>query len=239
MFLTKAAIFLTGILLFHQVQSQPKKNNLIRPFPENPHYLVWDNTPVFPLGATTYHSWTPISRPEEVDFIRHLDNLAEVINNIGSPHVCGFVRCLPYDPMNHLHDGKVARVLQPWVKLENGLFDLEKFNPEWEERLRAYLSAALKRRFIVSLEVWDDWSVTRGPAGAYDPGEGYAWNAHPFNPENNINYDENLLPVQYQSSAMPLFTIPCPPETITRKCSGFSKNMWIGCSQLPLIIPTL
>jgi hypothetical protein len=30
----------------------------IQAFPDNPHYLAWGETPVFPLGATGYHSWT-------------------------------------------------------------------------------------------------------------------------------------------------------------------------------------
>ncbi len=33
-----------------------------------------------------------------------------------------------------------------------------------------------------------------GPGGAYDPGAGTGWNAHPFNPRNNVNYDESVLP---------------------------------------------
>ncbi|MDI6451080.1 hypothetical protein [Anaerobaca lacustris] len=174
--------------------TQAENVGRIRPWPENPHYLAWGDTPVFPLGATGYHSWTPISRPATVDFEEQLDRLAAVIAEIGSPHVCGFVRCLPYDPMNHMHDGTVKEVLQPWAKLADGRYDLERFEPAWDKRLRAFLTTALRHRIVVSLEVWDDWSVTRGPGGAYDPGAGAAWNAHPFNPRNNVNYDEDVLP---------------------------------------------
>ncbi len=181
----------------------------VRPWPENPHYLAWGDTPVFPLGATGYHSWTPISRPETVDFEEQLDRLARVMEEIGSPHVCGFVRCLPYDPMNHMHDGAVKEVLQPWVRLADGRYDLERFEPKWEKRLRAFLTAALQRRIVVSLEIWDDWSVTRGPGGAYDPGAGAAWNAHPFNPHNNVNYDESVLPARTARCDAPFYsTIP-------------------------------
>jgi len=195
--------------MFQNCQTKQEVENLIQPFAENPHYLAWGETPVFPLGATGYHSWTPISRPNEVNFTEQLDRLAKVMDDIGSPHVCGFVRCLPYDPMNHLHDGAVSKVLQPWLRLENGSYDLEQFEPAWEERLRAYLNAALERRIIVSLEVWDDWSVTRGPGGAYDPGEVYAWNGHPFNPENNVNYDETVLPAETSVCNAPFYsTIP-------------------------------
>ncbi len=196
-------------LIFFGCQTEKQGDHRVRPWPENAHCLAWGDTPVFPLGATGYHSWTPISRPEEVDFIEQLDRLASVIDDIGSPHVCGFVRCLPYDPMNHQHDGEVKRVLQPWVRLDDGRYDLEQFEPDWEERLRAWLEATLERRIVVSLEVWDDWSVTRGPGGAYDPGDGYAWNAHPFNPENNVNYDESILPSKTSVCNAPFYqTIP-------------------------------
>jgi hypothetical protein len=175
----------------------------------NRHYFVWGGTPVFPLGATGYHSWTPISRPAEVNIDEQLGRLAKVIDGIGSPHVCGFVRCLPYDPMNHIHDGAVKKVLQPWVRMEDGRYDLSRFEPAWEERLRKYLTTALEHRIVVSLEIWDDWSVTRGPGGAYDPGEGYGWNAHPFNPKNNINYDETVFSVETGACDAPFYnTVP-------------------------------
>lgn len=191
-----------------RIQPQPTTDR-IRAWPDNPHYLAWGDTPVFPLGATGYHSWTPISRPEEVDFPRQLERLAQVIREIDSPHVCGFVRCLPYDPNNHMHDGSVEEVLQPWFRLPDGRYDLARFEPRWEKRLRDFLQAALDRRIVVALEIWDDWSVTRGPGGAYDPGAGAAWNAHPFNPLNNINYDETVLPVQTAVCDAPFYsTIP-------------------------------
>mgnify|MGYP006288506453 CR=1 FL=1 len=187
----------------------PDEAERIQPYSENPHYLAWGETPVYGLGATNYHSWTPISRPDNYDIQVNLSRLAEVIDEIGSPHVRGFVRCLPYDPMNHMHDGDVDRVLQPWVKMEDGRYDLEQFEPEWENRLRDYLQTAQEHGIIVSFEIWDDWSVTRGPNGAYDPGEGAAWNAHPFNPNNNVNYDESVLPNSTNQCNAPFYsTIP-------------------------------
>jgi hypothetical protein len=191
------------LTLLSQIESE--RGNLLSPYPENPYYLAWNGTPVFLLGAAGYHSWTPISRPHEVNIDELLGRLAKVINETGSPHICGFVRCLPYDPMNHLHDGNVDEVLQPWLKLNDGRYDLTRFEPEWEARLHQYLAAALKHRFVVSLEIWDDWSVTRGPGGAYDPGGKYGWNGHPFNPENNVNYDESILPASTSACNAPFY----------------------------------
>ncbi|SHI44225.1 hypothetical protein SAMN05444280_102101 [Tangfeifania diversioriginum] len=200
---------LLGVLFFLSCKPTSGTINGISINPENPHYLLWDETPVFLLGATGYHSWTPVSRPAEVNFIEQLDRLAKVIDDIGSPHVRGFVRCLPYDPMNHMHDGEVEKVLQPWLKLDDGRYDLAQFEPEWEKRLRDYLNAAFERHIVVSLEVWDDWSVTRGPGGAYDPGEGNGWNGHPFNPKNNVNFDETILSAETSVCNAPFYkTIP-------------------------------
>ena len=181
----------------------------IAPFSENKFYFSWKGEPVFLLGAANFHSWTPISRPENVDIKKQMDRLAKVMEEINSPHVRGFVRCLPYDPNNHMHDGHVPVVLQPWQKTEDGRYDLTRMNPLWGKRLNRYLKLALERDIIVSLEVWDDWSVTRGPGGQYDPGPNAGWNAHPFNPGNNVNYDESILPDTTSACGAPFYsTIP-------------------------------
>lgn len=211
---------------------------IVQPYSENPHYLAWNNTPIIALGATGYHSWTPISRPETLDFEQQLGRLARVIEEIDSPHIHGFVRCLPYDPMNHLHDGEVERVLQPWVKTADGRYDLTQFSAEWEERLRAYLQTAFDHQLVVSLEVWDDWSITRGPNGAYNP-EGAAWNAHPFNPQNNINYDANVLPASTSRCNAPFYrTIPSREhnQTVLALQKHYVKHLLSIAGDYPNII---
>ena len=203
-----AILLLTGILFTTDAGILPIKNSQfcldgehfskvelrtterVQPYAGNPFYLAWGDTPVFPLGPTDYHAWTPVSRPGMVNFYGQLNRISQIINEIGSPHVVGFVRCMPYDP-NYTD---VIRVLQPWVRMEDGRYDLEQFEPEWERRLKDYLDLTLDLRIIVSMEVWDDWSISRTVRGdrRADPDRG--WNAHPFNPRNNINYDHDILP---------------------------------------------
>ena len=182
--------FLDALNEYLEVGLDRKKIERVQPFAENPFYLAWGETPVFPLGPTGYHAWTPISRPGSLDFHEQLNRLSRVISEIGSPHVVGFVRCLPYDP-NYT---EVLRVLQPWVRMEDGRYDLRRFDPEWEGRLKDYLDLALDLRIIVSLEVWDDWSVSRSVRGEWETGPTRAWNSHPFNPRNNVNYGNDVLP---------------------------------------------
>ncbi len=181
----------------------------VQPYAENPRYLAMDGVPFFAIGATHRHSWTPISRPAQFELLQDLDRLAAVMARIDSPHVRGFVRCMPYDPMNHMHDGAVDPVLQPWKRLDDGRYDLAEFEPAWQERLRSFLNAARERGILVSLEVWDDWSVTRGIGGAWDPGPGHAWHSHPFQPDNNVNYGRQVLPHTTRACVSPFYqTLP-------------------------------
>ncbi len=177
----------------------------VQPYAGNPFYLAWGDTPVFPIGATDFHAWTPISRPGMVNFHGQLNRIAGLISETGSPHVVGLVRLMPYDP-NYT---EVIRVLQPWVRMEDGRYDLARFEPEWERRLKDYLDLARDLRIIVSLEVWDDWSVSRGVGGAWNPGPMRAWNGHPFNPGNNINYGNDILPETTTECNAPFYsTLP-------------------------------
>lgn len=59
-------------------------------------------------------------------------------------------------------------------------FDLEQFDPEYFERLRARVSAARDVGIYVSVMLFQGWSI-------YSHGYGNPWPLHPFNAENNIN----------------------------------------------------
>ncbi len=181
----------------------------VQPYAENPRYLAMEGVPFFAIGATHRHSWTPISRPAQFELLLDLERLAAVMARIDSPHIRGFVRCMPYDPLYRHGDGPVESVLQPWKRLDDGRYDLAQFEPAWEQRLRTYLDAACERGILVSLEVWDDWSVTGGVGGRTEPGPGYAWNGHPFNPDNNVNYDRQVLPHTTRACVAPFYeTLP-------------------------------
>ncbi len=205
-----AGILCTGFIFPGVAQAEPR----LQPYADNPFYLAWDGVPVFPVGAAGIHSWYPLSGFDGVPYQEQIERLAAALEGIDSPHVCGFVRCLPYSPVTTgEHSGEV---LQPWLLTEDGRYDLTEFAPEWEARLRDYLQMALDRRIVVSLEVWDDWSLTRGPGGAHNPGEDRVWNIHPFNPENNINYDDSVLPATTERCNPPFYrSIPSQDDNPT------------------------
>ncbi|WP_435320882.1 hypothetical protein [Haloarchaeobius sp. TZWSO28] len=167
---------------------------------EYPRYLTVDERPVFLIGATYPDGWYPITDPGR-DFLPELDRLADVVRAVDSPHVAGLVRVIPYFS---------GVTLQPWsYDDKDDVYDLDEFDPRWERRLRSYLQAATDRDLVVALELWDDWSITRGVGGAYDPGPEQAWNAHPFNPENNVNYDGDALPTTTRECGAPFYsTVP-------------------------------
>lgn len=174
--------------------------NRITVYQENPHYMAVDGVPVFLIGATHAYGWTPISHPHH-DYRHDLSRLAAVIDRVASPHVRGLVRVTPYFPQI---DG-----IQPWERGTDGRYRLNRFNPEWEGRLQEYLDAALERGLIVSLELWEDWSVTRGLGGAVDPGAERGWNVHPFNPDHCANYGRETLPAATSLANAPFYcTIP-------------------------------
>jgi hypothetical protein len=59
-------------------------------------------------------------------------------------------------------------------------FDLEKFNPEYFDRLRSRVIAARDRGIYVGVMLFQGWSI-------YNHDYGNPWPLHPFNQANNIN----------------------------------------------------
>jgi hypothetical protein len=102
--------------------------------------------------------------------------------------------------------------LEPFHKLENGLYDLNHWNPDYWENFRNLLDIARNHDIIVQIELWDmhDW-YTRN------------WNKRAFDPGNNINYtaEESKLPLKIdfgplygQANDHPFFKTHIPGENM-------------------------
>ncbi|MEL7535588.1 MAG: hypothetical protein AAFM91_00850 [Pseudomonadota bacterium] len=74
--------------------------------------------------------------------------------------------------------------LAAWSDNRNAVYpkyDLEQFNDEYWRRFEALLRLARERDIVVQVEIWDRFDYARDP-----------WLRNPFNPDNNVNYTENL-----------------------------------------------
>ncbi len=100
--------------------------------------------------------------------------------------------------------------LEPFLKLENGLYDLNQWNPEYWQSFRNLLEIAMNHDIIVQIELWDmhDWYIGN-------------WEKRAFNPVNNINYtsEESKLPLKIdfgvrQANDHPFFRAHIPGENM-------------------------
>ena len=134
--------------------------NRIQPSKEHPRFWEHGGEPVLLIGGSVEDNLFQIP-----DLDAHLDSLVDAGGN--------YVRCT----MSSRDEGNV------WAyEEEDGLFDLDRFNPEFWRRFDAFLAATAERGVFVQIELW----------AYHDLYSSYgSWEAHPFNPRNNRNYDES------------------------------------------------
>ncbi len=159
---------LVAILL---VNSSCKISKRIQPSTEEPRYWQYKGKPVLLLGASNddnLFQW-----PEDL-LIPHLNLIQESGAN--------YVR-------NTMSDRKDKGFeLYLFLQLENGKYDLNKWNEEYWERFEFFLNETHKRNIIVQIEIWDRFDYSRDN-----------WITSPYNPKNNINYssEESGLAFEY------------------------------------------
>lgn len=157
----KSKLLLVCLLGFFTVFGAQKQNrNRIRPCDKNPWYWQYKGRPVLLLGASDHDNlfqWTPEM------LIPHLDAMEKVGAN--------YVRCV-------MGDSKLDFELFPYIKLENGKYDLTQWNDEFWQRFDFFLKETKKRDIIVQIEIWDRFDYSRSD-----------WGLNPYNPENNVNYN--------------------------------------------------
>lgn len=134
--------------------------NRIQPWKENPWYWQYKGKPLMLLGASSddnLFQW-PVNL-----LVPHLDSMKAIGAN--------YVR-------NTMNEWVVKGFeLYPFLRLENGKYDLEQWNETYWQRLETFLQETKKRDIIVQIEIWDRFDYSR---------EG--WITQPFNPKNNINF---------------------------------------------------
>jgi hypothetical protein len=167
-------ITFTMVLSF-ATSCSPAEKNVIRTGyididSRSPWYWNYNGKTVMLIGA----SWQDNLFNHPNGLKEHLDVLASVGGN--------YLR----NTMSHRNIGNVFA----YMKDENGIFDLDRFNEEYWQRFSDFLEMTYERDMIVQIEIWDPWDK-------YEDHQSFGgWSHHPYNPQNNINYssDESGLP---------------------------------------------
>jgi len=152
-----------------QALAGPKKR--IEICRSNPAYWQYNGKPVLLIGGSVDDSLFQIP-----DLKVHLDLLKLVGGN--------YIR----NTMSSRNDKGFE--VQPFRKLDNGKYDLEKWNDKYWDRFENMLILTHERDIIVQIEVWATFDYYRDN-----------WEVNPFNPKNNVNYtaQQSKLPVQVNS----------------------------------------
>lgn len=140
-----------------------KDGDKIRPFSDNPRYWEYSGSPIVLIGGSEDDNLFQWPESELQD---QLDLLASLGGN--------FVR-------NTMSDRDTVQHSDPDVyafgQTGSGKYDLGTWNSEYWDRLERFLTETARRDIVVSLELWDEWDHY-----------GDRWDAHPWNPANNVNY---------------------------------------------------
>jgi hypothetical protein len=147
--------------------------NCIQPFAENPAYWQYKGEPVLLLGGSNDDNL--FQYPEQEAYLDELKAAGiNVIRNTMSAR------------QDKGHEVFVYK------KLENGKYDLNRWNDEYWERFVNCLRWCEERDIIVQIEVWDRFDYSREH-----------WEASPWRPVNNVTYTakESGLVNQYPEHA--------------------------------------
>jgi hypothetical protein len=142
------------------VHSSSRADDGLRPYEKNPYYWQYRGEPVLLLGGSVDDNLFQIP-----DLQRHLNEIRDAGGN--------YIRNTMSDRRDNGHEVYAYRQLQ------SGKYDLDQWNEEYWERFENLLRWTAEREIVVQIEVWDRFDYSRDH-----------WPPHPYNPKNNINYDE-------------------------------------------------
>ncbi|MEX2632829.1 MAG: hypothetical protein WD267_02265 [Balneolales bacterium] len=154
----------------------------LQPYFQNPWYWQYKGKPVLLLGASDEDNLFNHPNIEPDGLEAHLDELVSVYSD-------ELTSVLPYvrNTLSSRDGGNMW-----WFQKDDdtGLFDLNNLNEEYWERFDNLLKLTAQRKIMVQIELWDRFDFARD-----------AWDANPFNPSNNRNYnsDESGLPTSISS----------------------------------------
>lgn len=161
-FFVRPILFLPALLLF--TAASYAAGQALSPSAENPWYWSYQGKTVLLLGGSdddNLFQW-----PEE-QLINQLNRLQTAGGNV--------IR----NTMSDRNDKGFETYA--FKQLDSGKYDLSQWNEEYWTRFNRMLSETSSRDIVVQIEIWDRFDYT-------DNNNADRWQAHPYNPKNNINY---------------------------------------------------
>ena len=136
----------------------------IRPSEKHPWYWEYDGQTVLLVGGSdddNLFQWPADALRSQLDLLK----------SVGG----NYIRNTMSDRQDRGHE------VFPFLRLDNGKYDLNQWNPEYWSRFQRLLDWTHERDIIVQIEVWDRFDFT-------DNGGRNHWQRHPYRPANNNNY---------------------------------------------------
>lgn len=151
----------------------------IRLHPDNPRWLEWRGRAIALIGSGEHYG--AVINPD-FDYPRYLETLQRDGMNYTRLFVGNYVEPAgAFGITRNTLAPAPGRFLAPWARSAHpgyagggNQFDLDRFSPEYLDRLKAFLTEADRRGVVVELTFF---SSTYGAN---------QWAVHPFNPTNNI-----------------------------------------------------
>ena len=167
-FLGSARSLFIGLISIFIISCAPSERLNVSQSTVHPWYWAHGNRTVLLLGASdddNLFQWS------EDDLNNQLDRLVRAGGN--------FMR-------NTMSDRKeVGFEVYPFHEIQDDIYDLNKWNEDYWIRFERLLVETEKRDIVVQIDIWDHYDFT----GSTNFSEEGHWQAHPYNPKNNINYD--------------------------------------------------
>lgn len=230
---------LVAVLTVHgsPIEASDPARGPLRVHPFNPRYFTDgarapDGTlrAVYLTGAHTWNNLQDMGEtdpPLPFDFPAYLDFLAERGHN--------FIRLWRWELLvwdTRANQEQVPRRLvagpHPWARTGPGMaydgkprFNLEQFNEDYFQRLRARVAAAAERGLYVSVMLFEGWGLQHVAD---------AWKAHPFHPSNNING----LPLAPGGRGLEIHTLQVPG--VTRLQEAYVRKVCDTLNKFPNVL---
>lgn len=124
-------------------------------YPTNPRYFVWRGQPCVLVGGGEHYG---AIMNLEFDMSRYLDAMSQAGLNLTRVFSGSYVEALgSFGIIDNTLAPHPDAYVAPWVRDEQGRYDLARINPVWIQRLNAFVAAAAQRDIVVELTLFCFW----------------------------------------------------------------------------------